>query len=176
MKKVNLAIIGMKPLPQGGVAVLTRPGKDNPSPNGVHVLNAKQAERIALRLGIGVRTLNTAIRVSRGQAVLTMDAISHKAGDAWENKVTGQKGTYGAKNDGKDWVEYRNHEIELGLVADLKLLEIQAQGDNETFMYAAAEAAPIAVPANRPVAITDATDSSAKDSTGSDAAKADIEA
>lgn len=162
MNKVNLPIIGIKPLPQGGIAVLTRPGKTNPSPNGVHVLKQAQAERIATRvLGFAspfaVALLIQAVGASVGQASLTVDAIEHKAGDAWENKTTGQKGTYGEKNGGKDWTEYRNHEITLGVAAQTALMSTMLTTAMQTASPIGAVAA--VAPARTPVAITEETPS-----------------
>lgn len=159
MKKINLAIIGIKPLPQGGIVVLTRPSKENPSPNGSHVFNGVQAQRIATRvLGFtspfGIALLIQAVASSTGTATLSLDAVTHKAGDAWENKVTGQKGTYGEKNDGKDWVEYRNQEIALGTQATLQLMNSMVSHAMNTAEFASPVAAPRV---NKPVAITDAT-------------------
>jgi hypothetical protein len=156
MSTINLPIIGVKPLSQGGIVVLTRPGKNNPSPNGSHVFNQAQAQRIATRvLGfsspLGIALLVQAVATSAGQATLSIEAIPHKAGDAWENKVTGQKGTYGDKNGGQDWIEYRNQEITLGIGATAQLMTAMVG-----HAMATAEVGVPSAPARRntPVAIT----------------------
>ncbi len=142
---IRLAITGFAMLPDGGAAILTRPSKENPSPNGVHQLKPGQVQRIAQRtLGFNSpAALKHAIAASGGQAVLTIDKEEIKAGDAWENKLTGEKGTYGEKNGGKDWTKYSNHEIELGLSATMKLMEITATAAINAGALALVAAAPV---------------------------------
>lgn len=142
---IKLAIIGFSMLPDGRAAVLTRPSKENPSPNGVHELKPGQLSRIAQRtLGFNSPVaLKHAIAASQGGAVLTIDREDIKAGDAWENKLTGEKGTYGEKNGGKNWTKYSNHEIELGLTATVKLMEITANAAINAGALAPVAAAPV---------------------------------
>lgn len=143
-KTISLAIVGLSMLPTGGAALLTRPSKENPSQNGVHQLTAGQLARIATR-ALGFNSpiaLKHAISASAGQAVLKIDVEEIKAGEAWENKNTGEKGTYGSKNGGKDWTKYSNHEVELGFGATMKLMEIAA-----TAAIAAQPLSPVSAPA-----------------------------
>lgn len=119
MKQVKVAVIGFQPLADGGAVVLTRPSSSNPSENGVFKLKAGAVARIAQRaLGItgplAVVALKQAIGSCSGKAVMSIDVFERKAGETWENKTTGETGVYGVKSDGKDWLDYRNHEIDLG--------------------------------------------------------------
>lgn len=132
IKQVKLNVISIKPLAEGKYAVLTKIGANNPSSNGVHVMNAGQIGRIALR-AIGVESapsLMHAINISNGSAVLTMDSQLIKAGDVWENKVTGETGIHkGSTKEGhigEPYTKYSNHEIELGFAASQKMLEVFA--------------------------------------------------
>ena len=161
MKKINLAIIGIKPLPNGGIVVLTRPSKDNTSPNGSHVFNAVQAQRLATRvLGFtspfGIALLMQAVATADGAAVLSIECITHKAGTPWENTVTGEKGTYGDKNGGKDWVEQRNQEISLGVAATLNLMNSMVSSAMASAINPVESAAP--APKKAIAAITNETE------------------
>ena len=180
MKKITVAVIGMMLLPGGAVAILTRPGKDNPSKNGVFKLGPGAAARLSQRtLGFASPiALKQAIALSNGGASLTMDVVTHKAGDAWENKITGQKGTYGEKNGGKDWVDYTNHELTVGAAASLEILKIAATAaiaEQATVVArnpVAAAQPQLGIPGDAPVASTEET---AADAAGADAAEADVQ-
>lgn len=132
MKTIKISIISMKPTADGGAVLITKPSKENPSENGVHVLKAAQVARISQRcLGfVSIIALQQAIAVSNGGAILSIDATECKVGQAWENKVTGEHGIYGQNPDGtmkegaKDWTKYNNHEIELGMAASMKIFEV----------------------------------------------------
>jgi hypothetical protein len=132
MKTIKLTIIGMNLLADGGAAILTKPSKENPSANGVHKVNAKQLANICVR-ATGFNSpiaLKQAIAVSNGSAELSIQAEIIKAGDVWENKVTGETGVHKGSTkpgfEGQPYTKYSNHEIELGFAASMKLLEIAA--------------------------------------------------
>ena len=123
MKTIKLSIVSMSLLADGSAAVMTKPSKENPSENGVHVLQQGQVQRLCTRtLGFySPIALKQAIAISAGSAILTIQVQECKAGDAWENKTTGETGVYT-----KDWTKYSNHEVELGLAATMKMFEIAA--------------------------------------------------
>lgn len=166
MKKITLAVIGMSILADGSAALLTKPSATNPSPNGVHKLNAGQLNRIATRaIGfggpMGVLALKQAIAVSAGGAKLTIDTEDVKAGDVWENKATGETGQHT-----KDYTKYSNHEVELGFAATMSILnQAVTAGISQMSQAPVAVSAPVA---RKPlgIAATDTTDS--VDTTGSD--------
>lgn len=166
--KIVLSLIGMSMLADGGAALLTKPSPNNPSENGVHVMNAAQMARLATRaLGFpSVPALKQAIAVSSGAAKLVIDAELIKAGDVWENKATGETGIHtGSKTPGKEgepYTKYSNHEIELGFAASMKLLEITATIGMNT--VAPLVQTPVATPvAKTPIGIPGNTDDSNKD-------------
>lgn len=118
---IKLQIIGVQLLQDARVAIITKLSATNPSPNGVHVVSEGQAKRIAKR-AIGVESvpaLKALLDISNGSATLIIESEECKQGEAWENKKTGQTGTYD-----KDWTKYSNHEIELGLSAKMKVAEM----------------------------------------------------
>lgn len=133
MKSIKLSVIGMSLFADGSAAVLTKVGANNPSPNGVHVLNAAQIARIATR-ALGFNSpiaLKQAIAVSSGSAVLSIDTEEIAPGTPWENKVTGETGIHKgsldkATGEYKAYTKYSNHELELGFAASMKILEIAA--------------------------------------------------
>lgn len=152
MKKITLQLLSMQPTTEGGFALITKVTKENPSENGVHKMNAVQIERLAARtIGfgghMGVIALKQAIAVSNGSASLTIDAELCKVGEAWENKKTGETGIYGWENgvlkaDAKDWTKYSNHEVKLGLAAEMTLLNtILTAGVQNVAQYAPAQQA-----------------------------------
>lgn len=164
MNKIHVAVIGIQPLADGGAVVITRPSKENPSANGVFKLKAGAVARIAQRtLGIAgplaFVALKQAIAASAGAAIMSVDAITRKAGDVWKNEATGETGVYGAKNDNKDWVDYRNHEIELPAQVMTSLLGM-TYGAALTSHAQGAFVAPVAQPVRKavvPAAITEET-------------------
>lgn len=121
MKTLKLRIKGLELLADGGAAILTVEGKDNPSKNGVHQINTAQLRRICFRsLGFfSPIALKQYVEMSNGSATLNIDAEECKTGQPFENKKTGEKGVYS-----KDWTKYSNHEIKLGYVATEKLAEM----------------------------------------------------
>ncbi len=134
-KKISLQITGVKPQPDGGIVIMTKVTKDNPSPNGNFVIKAGQAARIAARVGVNSLTsLQYLVKIDNGSAVLTLDAKLVKAGDVWVNKVTGEEGIHKGStkpgHEGEPYMDYRNHEIELGFAASNKLLELKEGGNN----------------------------------------------
>lgn len=163
MKKITVAVIGIQPLADGGAVVVTRPSKENPSPNGAFKLKAGAVARIAQRtLGIqgplAFVALKQAIAASAGAAIMQVDAIVRKAGDVWKNEATGETGTYGEKNGGKDWTDFRNHEIELPAQVMTSLLGMTYGAALSN--HAAGIAQPAVAPVRRavaPVAITEET-------------------
>lgn len=133
MKTIKLSILSISLLADGSAAVMTKVTKDNPSENGVHVLQQGQLERLCLRtLGFySPIALKQAIAISAGSAILTIQSEECKNGQAWENKKTGETGVYT-----KDWTKFSNHEIELGLAATMKMFEIAATaGINNAAQY-----------------------------------------
>ena len=131
--KITLEVQGLQIVGDGKYALLTKPSKTNPSPNGVHIVNQAQIDRISERcLGVkNVIGLKHMIQVSNGSAKLTIDAEDCKAGETF-TKANGETGTYT-----KDWVKYNNHEISLGIVAQMKLAELSlADSFKATQVYA----------------------------------------
>lgn len=122
----------MSILADGSAALVTKVTPENPSPNGVHVLNAKQIERLCTRtLGFNnPLALKHGITLANGGATLTIDAELCKVGQAWKNEKTGESGIYGhdekgvLKADAKDWTKYSNHELKLGYAATNKMFEM----------------------------------------------------
>ncbi len=121
MKKLILTLLQVQILADGGAVLITKASKENPSANGVHKVSRGQFQRIVTRC-IGVFNpigFKHIVTVCNGSAKLVIDVQECKAGDAWENKVTNETGTYT-----KDWIKYQNHEVELGLVGSMKLAEL----------------------------------------------------
>jgi hypothetical protein len=122
--QIKLAVIGMQFLPDGKAVILTKPSKQNPSENGSHVINEGQLKRICLRAGVYNPTaLKALIDLSNGSAQLIIDAEDVKAGETFK-KADGETGTYT-----KDWTKYNNHEIVLGAVAKMKIVENELRTD-----------------------------------------------
>lgn len=133
MKQViKLIVTGIQLFADGGGVILTKPSKENPSANGVHKVNAGQLRRIVLRcLGvdnaIGFKHL---IEMSNGTAKLSIEAELITVGATYVTKEGETKTYEGSKNpDGKmngdgSWVKYSNHEISLGVAAQIKLTEL----------------------------------------------------
>lgn len=119
MKQLTLSLVRMIPLPDGGAALLTKVSAENPSPNGTHKFTADQISRLAVRtLGVSSSiALMHAINTSNGAAKLNIQRFDRKTGEAWENKATGETGTYT-----KDWTEFRNHEVNLGQAVSMQIL------------------------------------------------------
>lgn len=144
--QIKLNVIGIQEIGDGRVAILTKPSKQNPSPNGTHVMSEQQIKRIAKRtLGFeSARDLKNLVELSNGAAVLTIDAEDCKTGDSFK-KANGETGTYT-----KDWTKYSNHELKLGIVAQMKLTEISLNFSlaNATQVYSAPKAAPVVVDEN----------------------------
>lgn len=148
MKTIKLAVTGMSILADGGAAILTKVGPNNPSANGVHVMNAGQLSRLSTRV-LGFDSpiaLKHAIAVSNGSAILSIQCEDVKAGDVWENKRTDETGVHT-----KDYTKYSNHEIELGFAASMKMLEFAAiAGLNN----AATFVPPVRKPVNKALGVT----------------------
>lgn len=121
MKKVILSLLSVQLLTDGGAVLITKKSTDNPSANGVHKITAGQFQRIVTRaLGFyNPIAFKALIDVCNGSAKLSIDKLECKTGDAWENKISGEKGTYT-----KDWTKYSNHEVVLGIVGQMKIAEI----------------------------------------------------
>lgn len=130
--KIILAVIGCQLFDDGGAVLITKPSKENPSQNGVHKLNAGQFRRIVKRCvgvenAIGFKHL---IEMSNGTAKLSIDAELIKAGDTYVTKEGETKTYEGAKDaDGKmkgdgSWTKHSNHEVTLGVAAQIKLTEL----------------------------------------------------
>lgn len=114
----------MQFLPDGKAAIITKPSKENPSQNGVHVVNEGQLKRICLRAGLyNPDALKALIDLSNGSAQLVIDAEECKSGEAFK-KANGETGTYT-----KDWTKYNNHEVILGVVAKMKIAEKALERD-----------------------------------------------
>lgn len=157
MKKLTLSLLEVQLLADGGAVLITRPSKENPSANGVHKISAGQFQRIVTR-SIGLFNpiaFKALIATCNGSAKLTIEATLCKVGEAWENKVTGEKGTYGINADGtakegaKDWTKYSNHAVELGIVGQMKIAEL-AFGASMNIMAQSYAGAPVV--AKQPVA------------------------
>lgn len=118
--QIKLTVLAIQLIGDGKIAVMTKPSRTNPSPNGVHVLNAAQAKRLSERtLGVdNIIGLKHLVELSNGSAVLTIDAEECKAGDAY-TKSDKSTGTYT-----KDWTKFSNHEMKLGVAAQMKLAEL----------------------------------------------------
>ena len=171
MKKITLAVIGLSILRDGGIAIITRPGKSNPSPNGVHQFTPAQAARLAARTvgfagPMALVSLKDFIDLSAGSATLTMDAEECIAGQPWENKATGETGTYE-----KNWTKYSNHELVLGHSALVTKAQLSYQGAMNS-----AATSPVAAPAvrnNARLGVTEetqGTDNTAENTSGAPAA------
>ena len=135
--QIKLVIIGMQFLPDGKAALITKPSKENPSQNGVHVVTEGQLKRICLRAGLyNPDALKALIDLSNGSAQLVIDAEECKAGDTFK-KANGETGTYT-----KDWTKYNNHEVILGVVAKMKIAEKALERDIYERSYSRTVATP----------------------------------
>ena len=165
MKKIVLTILGVQifanPNTRGNVcALIIKPSNQLVNSNGTQAqaveLNEGQLRRVVSRaLGIynpvGFKHI---VELSNGSAQLTIDAETCKVGDAWENKATGEKGTYT-----KDWTKYANHEVKLGMVATMKLAEMSLTASFNAVAqgYAQAPTRTVAVQAEQEVSKEEST-------------------
>lgn len=152
MKKVTLVLTGLQSLADGRHVLVVKPNADYKQE--AVVLNAGGIDRLAQRtIGFSgpaaIMALKKAIAVSNGSASITFDQELCKAGEAWKNDVTGETGIYGEKNGQKDWYRSSNHEVSLGIAADMKLLEMAAS----IGLSQALTAAPVVAPARKELGI-----------------------
>lgn len=123
-RKVRVQVLSLQINQDGSGALITKQGKDNPSPNGVHVLRANQIARLSQR-ALGMANpiaLKHTIAMSQGSTFLVLDAEDVKAGDVFTRKNA--DGTESEDKYTKDWTKTSNEELELGAVASGKIAEI----------------------------------------------------
>lgn len=123
MKTIKLQLLGLQifaqPNERGNVAAaIVKPTKDYPY--GVMEISAGNLARISARtLGINHPIgLKLAVDLSNGSASLSVNMEERKAGDTFK-KSNGEVGTIQ-----KDHIAWNNHEITLGLGAQMKVTEI----------------------------------------------------
>jgi hypothetical protein len=122
-RKVTLQLLSLQIFAQPNVrgnvaAAIVKPTKDYPY--DVMEISEGNLRRISARtLGINSAVgLKLAIDASNGSDKLSIDMEERKAGDTFE-KANGEKGTIQ-----KDHIAWNNHEVQLGLAAQTKLMEI----------------------------------------------------
>ena len=121
MKTLSFPINDVQLTAEGNLVIITTPSKDNAK--GVFVMNAAQTARICQRIGIpSALAVKHIISLSNGTSKLTIQSEDVKAGEAWINPKTGETGTYT-----KDWTKLSNHEVKLGLSAQMKVAEFALQ-------------------------------------------------
>lgn len=123
-RKVRVQVLSLNINSDGSGALITKPSKENPSPNGVHVLRQGQVARLAQR-ALGVANpiaLKHTIAMSNGSTYLVLDCEDVKAGDVFVRK--NPDGTETEDKYTKDWTKTSNEELELGAVASAKIAEI----------------------------------------------------
>lgn len=121
MKTLSFPINDVQLTQEGNLVIITTPSKDNTK--GVFVMNAAQTARICQRVGIpSALAVKHIIGLSNGTSKLTIQSEDVKAGEAWTNSKTGETGTYT-----KDWTKLSNHEVKLGVVAQMKVAEFSLQ-------------------------------------------------
>lgn len=123
MKTIKLQLLGLQlfasPNVRGNVAAaIVKPTKEYPY--GVMEISQGNLARISARC-IKVnhpQGLSLLVDASNGSATLSVNMEERKAGDSYE-KRDGSKGTIQ-----KDHIAWNNHEITLGIAAQLKVTEI----------------------------------------------------
>lgn len=127
-REFKVVITDLQLNPDGSAFLITKPGKDNPSTNGVHKLRAGQVNRLSQRcLGIvspiGLKHL---IGMSNGSAMYAGKCETIKAGDTYivkDDKGVETTHTYDGGVNGS-WEKTSNEEIQLGMVAKAKVAEL----------------------------------------------------
>lgn len=149
MSKKNMSVICNRVVvdsTNGRVFIIGKPSQVNAK--GAYAFSNQQFTNLAEQAGLSTKQL---IRNIAG-AKLSFDALYCVAGQPWVNEKTGESGTYGEKNGGKDSWKLSNYSIELSAQKALGIEVAEAQAERmpsglsfDSFMNQSIVAEPAAV-------------------------------